>query len=100
MICEMKPGDALYIPALWLHAAWPLMPCISVNVFFRNFVKDAYSTNGKDVYGNKDLKAYEKGRATVGKMVKEFDGLETDVRRFYLERLAMEMLEEARSDQQ
>lgn len=85
----LKPGDILYLPALWLHAASPLDGMsISVNVFFRN-LQNGYSA-GRDVYGNRDLQAYEKGRQDIQKIVKSFDSLPVDVRSFYLKRLADE----------
>jgi tRNA wybutosine-synthesizing protein 4 len=45
---------------------------------------------GKDVYGNRDLQAYERGRQDIAKIVKSFDSLPADVREFYLRRLAQE----------
>lgn len=66
---------------------------IAVNVFFRN-LKAGYAA-GKDVYGNRDLQAYEKGRLDVGKIAKSFEGLPTDMAKFYLERLADELMEKA-----
>lgn len=90
----LQPGDVLYIPPLWLHTASPVdNVSISVNVFFRNV--DAGYAPGRDVYGNRDLQAYEKGRRDVEKISKSFDGLPTDMRKFYLERLADELREKA-----
>ena len=43
------------------------------------------------MYGNRDVQAYEKGRADLGKMVKSFDKLPRDMTGFYLERLADEL---------
>lgn len=85
----MKPGDVLFIPSLWLHTASPTSGVsIAMNVFFRN-LSTGYSA-GKDVYGNRDLQAYEKGRQDISKIVKSFAGLPADVRQFYLHRLADE----------
>ena len=90
----LQPGDVLYIPPLWLHTASPVdNVSISVNVFFRNV--DAGYAPGRDVYGNRDLQAYETGRRDVEKISKSFDGLPTDMRKFYLERLADELKEKA-----
>lgn len=87
----LYPGDVLFLPPLWLHAVSPTSNVsVSVNVFFRN-MSDVYAT-GKDTYGNRDLKAYEKGRLDITKIVKSFDGLPTDVRNFYLLRLADEFM--------
>lgn len=90
----LEAGDVLFIPSLWLHAAAPLeMTSISVNVFFRD-LESGYAA-GRDVYGNRDIQAYEKGRRDIVKMASAFDGLPGAMRRFYLERLADEVKEQA-----
>ena len=90
----LRPGEVLFIPPLWLHATSPLeTTSISVNVFFRN-LRTGYAA-GRDVYGNRDLQAYEKGRKDVAKVVQSFDNLPAPVSRFYLERLADELREKA-----
>lgn len=87
-------GDVLFIPPLWLHASSPLdNTSISINVFFRNL--EAGYAAGRDVYGNRDVQAYEKARKDVGRMVKSFDHLPAPMSRFYLERLATELREQA-----
>lgn len=92
----LEPGDILFIPSMWFHAAAPTEGMsIAVNVFFRN-LQNGYAA-GRDVYGNRDLAAYEKGRKDVAKIVKTFEDLPADVSGFYLERLGMEMLEKARA---
>lgn len=86
----LGPGDVLFIPPLWLHASSPLdNTSISINVFFRNL--EAGYAAGRDVYGNRDVQAYEKARQDMARMVKSFDHLPVPMRRFYLERLAMEL---------
>lgn len=91
----MVPGDVLYLPPLWLHTAQPLDGVsVSVNVFFRDG-KSGYAA-GKDVYGNRDLQAYEKGRLDVARMAKSFEGLDEEMRRFYLLRLADELMQKAK----
>jgi tRNA wybutosine-synthesizing protein 4 len=50
---------------------------------------------GKDIYGNRDLQAYEKGRQDVSKIIRSFEGLPLDVRKFYLSRLAQEFEQKA-----
>jgi tRNA wybutosine-synthesizing protein 4 len=88
----LEPGDVLFLPPLWLHTASPTSTVsISVNVFFRNLT-NAYAA-GKDTYGNRDIKAYEKGRLDIAKIIKSFDGLPADMREFYLQRLADEFLQ-------
>ncbi|KAL9089453.1 MAG: hypothetical protein Q9165_005774 [Trypethelium subeluteriae] len=85
----LKPGEILYIPAFWLHAATPTEGfSIAVNVFFRNLEK-GYAV-GRDVYGNRDLEPYEKGRQEINKILKSFSELPQDIRSFYLQRLSHE----------
>ncbi|KAK2806411.1 hypothetical protein FQN50_005828 [Emmonsiellopsis sp. PD_5] len=92
----LKPGDILFLPPLWLHTANPTDgTSVAVNVFFRNLDK-GYAV-GRDVYGNRDLHAYEKGRQDVEKLIRSFDGLPHDMTRFYLERLADELKRKART---
>ena len=86
----LQPGEVLFIPPLWLHTASPVDKIsISVNVFFRN-LEEGYAP-GRDIYGNRDLQAYEKGRRDIVMMSKSFEKLPTDMAKFYLERLADEL---------
>ena len=56
----LNPGDALFLPAMWLRSASPTADMdVAANPFFRGLER-AYST-GRDVYRNRDLAAYEKG---------------------------------------
>lgn len=91
---DLAPGDVLFIPPLWLHAARPTAGLsVAVNVFFRDEAtegKGAYAA-GRDVYGNRDLAAYERGRRDVARIAKSFEGVETEVRRAYLGRLVEEL---------
>ncbi|ESZ94708.1 hypothetical protein SBOR_4902 [Sclerotinia borealis F-4128] len=90
----LQPGDVLFLPSLWLHTASPTSGMsVAVNVFFRN-LRNGYAA-GKDVYGNRDLQAYEKGRQDIAKVVKSFESLPTDVRGFYLQRLVDEFRQKA-----
>ena len=86
---SLQPGDVLFLPPLWLHSTSPTSKLsIGVNVFFRS-LSSGYAA-GKDVYGNRDLQAYEKGRQDIARIVNSFDGLPVDIRTFYLQRLADE----------
>ncbi|KAM3499018.1 hypothetical protein MY10362_007696 [Beauveria mimosiformis] len=77
------PGDVLFLPPLWLHTATPTTDMsIAVNTFFRD-LDGGYAT-GRDVYGNRDLAAYEKGRQEVAKIAKQFQELPEETRKFYL----------------
>jgi tRNA wybutosine-synthesizing protein 4 len=92
----LRPGDVLFLPALWLHTASPTDGVsVAVNIFFRN-LESGYAP-GKDVYGNRDLQAYEKGRQDVTKVAKSFSNLPKDARKFYLLRLAEELKDMADS---
>lgn len=101
-IAVLRPGEALFIPPLWSHTGTPLpvMPetpgpsspsaasittaladadsdaanshiNISLNVFFRSLSPAKYPA-GRDVYGNRDLAAYEDGRRDLEKIVRRF----------------------------
>ena len=86
----LQPGQVLFVPPLWSHTASPTEGIsIAVNVFFRN-LEHGYAA-GKDVYGNRDVQAYEKGRKDIERIVRGFDRLPTDMARFYLDRLADEL---------
>ena len=90
----LQPGDVLFIPPLWAHTAAPLQKVsIAVNVFFRNLSK-GYAA-GKDVYGNRDLEAYENGRRDLNKIAKAFDDIPPDLVHAYLLRLADELRSKA-----
>ncbi|SZF05396.1 unnamed protein product [Blumeria hordei] len=85
----LSPGDVLFIPPFWLHTAAPISNIsVAVNVFFRNFLH-GYA-NGKDVYGNRDFQAYEKGRENLSKILTSFDKIPIEARSFYMERLLEE----------
>ncbi|KAI0965966.1 leucine carboxyl methyltransferase [Xylaria arbuscula] len=86
----LRPGDILFLPPLWLHATAPLSDFgVAVNVFFRN-LETGYSS-GRDVYGNRDVAAYEKGRQDVARIANSFGKLPRDMQVFYLRRLADEL---------
>jgi tRNA wybutosine-synthesizing protein 4 len=89
-IASLKPGDILFIPPMWSHTATPEEGVsVAVNVFWKGLEK-GYAA-GKDVYGNRDLQAYENGRRDVEKILRAFKDLPADVSGFYLDRLAMEI---------
>ncbi len=91
---QVQAGDVLFLPPLWLHTAYPTSEVsVAVNVFFRNL--EAGYAAGRDVYGNRDFQAYEKGRQDIAKIIRSFDTLPLDVRGFYLQRLAAEFTQKA-----
>jgi tRNA wybutosine-synthesizing protein 4 len=91
-VAHLGPGDVLFIPPMWSHMATSEESInIAVDVFWRS-LKLVHAMD-KDVYGKQDLQAYEDGRQDVEKIVKAFEGLPEDIKRFYLDRLAGEVLE-------
>lgn len=93
----LEPGEALFIPSTWAHTASPTDGMsVAVNCFFKSLEAQKYAA-GRDVYGNRDLAAYEKGRKDVAKIIKAFEDLPPHVSGFYLQRLAMELLDKAKA---
>ncbi len=92
----LSPGDVLFLPPLWLHTATPTSDkSIAVNIFFKDLESGHYAA-GRDVYGNRDLAAYEKGRQDVARIANSFKKLPADAKEFYLLRLADELRNKAR----
>ncbi|KAK0705156.1 methyltransferase-like protein [Lasiosphaeris hirsuta] len=92
----LSPGEVLFLPPLWLHTAKPTSGSnIAVNVFFKDLGSGNYAA-GRDVYGNRDLAAYEKGRQDVARIANSFHKLPAEAREFYLLRLADELQRKAR----
>ncbi|KIX08354.1 uncharacterized protein Z518_03010 [Rhinocladiella mackenziei CBS 650.93] len=89
-ITILRPGEALFIPPLWAHSGTPMPPQppsnvdapspdnsrinISLNVFFRTIPATMYPA-GRDVYGNRDLAAYEDARRDLDKIVRRFTAI-------------------------
>lgn len=93
-IASLKPGDVLFIPPMWSHTATPEDGVsVAVNVFWKDLDK-GYAA-GKDVYGNRDLQAYENGRRDVEKIVRAFRDVPPGIAKFYLDRLASEIQDSA-----
>lgn len=67
---------------------------MAVNVFFRSLESGQYAA-GRDVYGNKDLAAYNKGRQDISRIVNSFAKVPSDCKQFYLLRLADELATKA-----
>lgn len=88
----IHPGDILLLPALWLHSAAPMTDMsVAVNVFFRDLEQGSHYAPGRDVYGNRDLEVYEKGRQAVARIAKSLRPLPPAAREFYLSRIADEL---------
>lgn len=93
---HLEPGDTLLLPPMWLHTATPTSDMsVAVNVFFRDLDSDGTYSTGRDVYGNRDLAAYEKGRQEASRIAKGFEKLPKEIRRFYLQRIADELVQAA-----
>lgn len=93
-IATLKHGEILFIPPMWSHTATPNDGVsVAVNVFWKDLEK-GYAA-GRDVYGNRDLQAYENGRRDVEKIVRAFRDVPVDMAKFYMERLAGEILDGA-----
>ncbi|KAF2829281.1 LCM-domain-containing protein [Ophiobolus disseminans] len=93
-IASLKPSDILFIPSMWSHTATPDEGVsVAVNMFWKDLEK-GYAA-GKDVYGNRDLQAYENGRRDVEKIVRAFKDVKPELARFYLDRLAGEIQDKA-----
>ncbi|KAI1323855.1 leucine carboxyl methyltransferase [Xylariaceae sp. FL0255] len=87
---KLEPGDILFLPPTWLHATAPLSDMgVAVNVFFRN-LEAGYST-GRDIYGNRDVAAYEKGRQDIARVANSLSKMPRDMRMSYMRRLADEL---------
>lgn len=87
---ELGAGDVLFLPALWLHTSESTSDLsVAVNVFFRDL--ESGHAVGRDVYGNRDLVAYEKGRQDAMRIAKGFRQFPSETRRFYLTWIADEL---------
>lgn len=86
----LEPGDVIFIPATWLHATLPLETSISLNFFWKDLSPEVYG-GGKDIYGNKDIEAYENGRRMIQKIKHTFEDVPDEIKKFYLLRLAEEL---------
>jgi tRNA wybutosine-synthesizing protein 5 len=80
----LRPGQALYIPALWLHSVLSEDFSISANVFWRDLPMEAYPK--KDLYGNRDPVMAEKALARIGEAAVELQKVPGHFRDFYARR--------------
>jgi tRNA wybutosine-synthesizing protein 4 len=93
-IAKLSPGDILFIPPIWAHTSTPSEGVnVAVNVLWKS-LGEGY-TAGKDVYGDRDLQAYENGRRDVENISNAFEHLPVDISKFYLDRLVGELAEKA-----
>ena len=91
-VAHLGPGDILFIPPMWSYTETTEEGIsMAVSIFWRSLRLG--HAEDRDIYGKQDLQAYEHGRQDVEKMVKAFEGMPEDIKRFYLDRLAGEILE-------
>ncbi len=84
-VADLIPGDVLFIPALWPHNMKAESPGVAVNVFWKNLDKDLYDP--KDAYGNRDLLPAAKADRMLDNVIRQLEGLPSDVKDFYGRRL-------------
>ncbi|EIE26282.1 Clavaminate synthase-like protein, partial [Coccomyxa subellipsoidea C-169] len=92
--CMLRPGDVLYIPALWHHnvlAEQDSGMSVSVNVFWRDMERGMYA--GKDLYGNRDPPAADAAAAAVEAAAKALAQLPPHYRSFYGQRCVRRLVE-------
>lgn len=80
--CVLEPGDALFIPALWIHHVRPLAFSVAVNVFWQHLERDAYQAG--DLYGNRDLRVADEALARVSEAAAALRQLPPYYHEFYL----------------
>lgn len=93
VICDLCPGDVLFIPALWFHhvTAGPAEPSLAVNVFWKG-EEDQNLYDTKDIYGNKDLLPFQRASEKLTSLVKEMKrDLPGKYHSFYLTKLAQQL---------
>jgi ribosomal protein L16 Arg81 hydroxylase len=92
---ELRPGDCLYIPALWPHSALSLPEeeeggsgdgpqgglSVAVNAFWRDLPADAYAR--RDLYSNRDPAAVEAAAGAMDTAAAALWRLPPHYRRFY-----------------
>lgn len=87
----LRPGDVLFIPALWFHHVVSESFSVAVNVFWRGLPAAEYSA--KDVYGNKDLPTAQRACEAARKAAAHLAHLPEPYRSFYARKAAMALQE-------
>lgn len=111
-LCDLKPGDCLFIPKMWWHNIKNLdqsrtggetdpTPGYSIgfNIFWRNqeLVTRSLYADG-DVYGNKHLKPYEAALSNVDRAMKHLDSIPGDSKYLYQVLLLKHMMKKMNID--
>lgn len=81
----LKPGDILFIPALWFHNVIYKDFGVAVNVFWKHLDDSFYDQ--RDAYGNKDHVPYSRAQQILDRALKALEELPEDYRDFYGRRL-------------
>ena len=84
-MCILKPGDILFIPALWFHNVTAIDFGIAVNVFWKNLENNLYDS--KDPYGNKDLIPAARSMDILSRALKVLNELPEDYKDFYARKM-------------
>ena len=82
-VCDLIPGDLLYIPALWFHNMTAVDFGVAINVFWKNLQLPSDVYDKKDPYGNKDLLPAAKALRMLDNVTKQLEDLPTDYKDFY-----------------
>ena len=85
----LRPGDVLFIPALWYHCVQSQGFSVSVNMFWRNLEATMYVP--KDLYGNRDLVGSEAASKAVDEALRALRGLPREYACFYGARLVRQL---------
>ena len=78
---DLRPGDVLFIPAMWFHNMTAEDFGVAVNVFWRNLDASVYEK--KDAYGNRDLVPAAKAIRMLDNCTRQLDSLPEELRDFY-----------------
>ena len=84
-VCELQPGDTLFIPALWFHNVTALEFGVAVNVFWKHLDDSFYDV--KDTYGNKDLIPAARASQIMDRALKALEEMPEVYRDFYARRI-------------
>ena len=92
---ELRPGEVLFIPALWFHNVTALEFGVAVNIFWRHLGAEFY--DGKDTYGNKDPPQVQRALQVVERAAKMLSELPEAYREFYGLRLQRHLEDKLRN---
>lgn len=79
--CELKPGDVLFIPALWFHNVVSRDFSVAVNIFWRHL--DTRFYDSRDTYGNRDPPQVQRAWQIMDRAIKALQELPDEYRDFY-----------------